>query len=383
MKQSVSLTTTLKNFQTIPVWFDTSGPLNNVVISTRIRLARNLSKRHFPNRANPAERGRVFKEISEAIQKSSTLSHLEIYNLHGMDKILQQYFVEERMISPDMLRSDGDRGVACDKNRHVNIMINEEDHIRFQCLSSGFLPHETWQTINKIDDEIGQKVVYAFDERKGFLTSCPTNSGTGLRVSFLMHLPGLVLTKAIDPVLLGASQMGISTRGFFGEHSEVVGNFFQMSNQATMGAHEKEFLESTIKTISEVNKHELAAREKLMEDALLQLEDKVYRAYGLLQFARTLSISEFLNLSSAIRLGIELKIFNELTIDELNRITMIIMPAHLQLYKNTFFENESEISVSRASTVKELLLNRESIFEPITTKLIKKRKSSATHKKEQ
>ncbi len=166
------------------------------------------------------------------------------------------FLAEERVVSPDILSLDGERGVAYDSSRRINIMINEEDHIRMQCMDSGFKPEELWEIINDIDDLLGQKLHFAFDSKRGFLTCCPTNSGTGLRISFLMHLPGLVLTKAIDAVLQGASQMGISTRGFFGEHSEVLGNFFQLSNQATMGAHETEFIKNTQKIIKDVAAHE-------------------------------------------------------------------------------------------------------------------------------
>jgi protein arginine kinase len=178
-----------------------------------------------------------------------------------------------------------------------------------------------------------------------------------MRISFLLHLPGLVLTKAIDAVLQGASQMGISTRGFFGEHSEVVGNFFQLSNQATMGAHEEEFIASTQKIILDVIGHERNARTKIIKEANLEISDKINRAYGILLHAKTLSVMECLNLTSALRMGITCGLFTQLTIEELNRITLLSMPAHLQILRGVL-SDESAISVLRADLVRELLTKR-------------------------
>lgn len=341
----------------IPVWFNNSGPDSDVVISSRIRLARNLENHRFPMHATINERKQIFTEISESIKSESRFRNFEILNFSNLQKIEQQYFVEERLVSPDVLNIEGERGVAFDLNRNYNIMINEEDHIRMQCLDSGFKPQELWESINSTDDILGRKLKFAFDQRRGFLTCCPTNSGTGMRLSFLLHLPGLVLTKAIDAVLQGASQMGISTRGFFGEHSEVVGNLFQLSNQATMGAHEQEFISSTKKIITDVIGHERTARNKILKEANLEISDKVYRAYGILLYAKTLSVMEVLNLTSALRMGISCNLFNLLTIEDLNRITLMSMPAHLQMLRGVQ-SDDSAISVLRAVLVKELLTKR-------------------------
>ncbi|HEX3018818.1 MAG TPA: protein arginine kinase [Chitinispirillaceae bacterium] len=341
----------------LPAWFNNSGPDSDVVISSRIRLARNLVHRPFPYHASAAERKLVYSEVTDVLQNEAKLPDFEILDFNSLEKLQQQFFVEERVVSPDLMNFEGQRGVACDPTRRVNIMINEEDHLRIQGIDSGYQPEQLWDTLNKIDDVLGCKLRFAFDLRRGFLTCCPTNSGTGLRISFLMHLPGLVLTKAIDAVLQGASQMGISTRGFFGEHSEVVGNFFQLSNQATMGAHEDEFLSATQKIICEVIKHEREARSKLLNEAALELTDKVYRAYGILLHARTLSVAECLNLTSALRLGINTGLFDVITIEELNRITLLSMPAHLQIFRKKDL-NDTEISVARADLVRELLTKR-------------------------
>lgn len=341
----------------LPAWFNNSGPDSDVVISSRIRLARNLVHRTFPYHASADERKLVYNEVTGILNSETMLPHFEVVDFCRLEKLEQQFFVEKRVASPDLMNMEGQRGVALDPTQRINIMINEEDHLRIQGLDTGYQPEILWEMLNKLDDTLGRKLRFAFDLRRGFLTSCPTNSGTGLRISFLMHLPGLVLTKAIDAVLQGASQMGISTRGFFGEHSEVVGNFFQLSNQATMGAHESEFLSATGKIICEVIKHEREARERLCNEARLEITDKIYRAYGILLHARTLSVEECLNLTSALRLGINIGIFETLTIEELNRITLLSMPAHLQIFckKNL---DETEISVTRAELVRELLTKR-------------------------
>jgi protein arginine kinase len=258
------------------------------------------------------------------------------------------------MASVDMLRAEGERGVACELSGKLSVMINEEDHLRIQGMDAGFRTFDLWEAANKVDDGVGKGLKYAYSERLGFLTACPTNSGTGLRVSYLMHLPGLVLTKSVDQVLLGASQMGISTRGFFGEYSDVVGNFFQLSNQATMGASEAEFIEYTSKAIKEIIGHERAARERLLRDALPEVSDKVCRACGILMSARLMGFAELLNLMSAVRFGIECGIYGGHSVDDINKIALICMPAHLQLYVNSKNSPYSELDVARADVVRDL-----------------------------
>ena len=317
----------------VPVWFDSSGPEGDVVVSTRIRLARNLAEHKFPGRAPAREKQKIFKEVSAAIEGASKLcGAFEVINFGQIGKLEQHILAEERVVSVDMLRGEGDRGVACDPSRRSCVMINEEDHLRIQGIDSGFRTFDLWELANAVDDALGKGLKYAYSERLGFLTACPTNAGTGLRISYLMHLPGLVLTKTIDQVLQGASQMGVATRGFFGEHSDVLGNFFQLSNQATLGASEAEFIESTSGVIKEIIGHERAARERLMNEAPLEVSDKVCRAYGILCNARMLSFGELLNLTSAIRLGIENGIYRYHTVDDINTFVMISMPAHLQVY---------------------------------------------------
>jgi len=334
----------------MPAWFGNNGPECGMVVSTRIRLARNLAEYKFPPHASTKDKQKIFKDVT-AVFKSGYYRDFVTINFGRLPKIEQYFLAEERRVSMDMLRGEGERGVVCDLAGRFSVMINEEDHLRIQGMDSGFHTADLWEVVNRFDDSIGKSLKYAYSDRLGFLTACPTNSGTGLRVSYLMHLPGLVLTKAIDPVLQGASQMGIATRGFFGEHSDVVGNFFQLSNQATMGASEAEFIESTSKTIKEIISHERSARERLLKDAKQEVSDKIWRAHGILSNARMLSVHELLNLTSAIRLGIDCEIYKDLTIDDINKIVMICMPAHLQVYMTDKGDYE-DLDTARADAVR-------------------------------
>lgn len=341
----------------LPVWFTNTGPDSDLVISTRVRLARNLSNHRFPYHANSKERHTIFTEIADVLRHKKEFSAFSLINCAVIPPLDQQLLLEKRLISPDLLTVEGDRGVAIENSRHTSIMINEEDHLRLHSFDSGFKAEEVWYRINLIDDLLGRYLSYAYEVRRGFLTSCPTNSGTGLRVSFLLHLPGLVLTKTIDSVLLGASQMGISTRSFFGEHSEVVGHLFQLSNQATLGACEDEFLQHTQKIIGEVVTHERTARDRILAEAKNELSDKIHRAWGILLHAHLMTMTEFLNLASAIRMGIDVGIFKEITIEQLNLLTLMIMPAHLQKRVNRKL-SETQQCRKRADIIREALSSR-------------------------
>ena len=335
----------------LPGWFTGEGPDADVVISTRIRLARNCTRFPFPQRASLFERKQAYEEVLAAFHQSPQFGGFECINLLGLEKTAQQFLMEERIISPELLGPDGDRGVLCDAARRICIMVNEEDHLRMQSLDSGCRALEMWKGLDAIDDALGMRLEYAYDNRRGFLTSCPTNAGTGLRVSFFMHLPGLILTKTIDQILHGASQLGVSTRGFSGENSSVAGSFFQLSNIAAMGASETEFLETTSRVIRKTAESERTARRRILDDARPELMDKINRAFGILTHASLLDVDEFLNLSSAIRLGIECNLFNPLTVPQLNGLTLAIMPAHLQTRFKRQMTGE-ELRPARAEVVR-------------------------------
>jgi protein arginine kinase len=337
----------------IPPWFDGGGPDGDVVISTRIRLARNLSGHRFPAYASIAEKEEIFDKAAESFRGSGSsrrkpVCEFEVINVGRIGKLEQHFLVEERVASISLIKGEGSRGVARDSEGKLSVMINEEDHLRIQGMDSGFRPQELWDMASKADDSIGKALKYAYSPRLGFLTACPTNSGTGLRVSCLAHLPGLVLTKTVDQVLQGASQMGVSTRGFLGEHSDILGNIFQLSNRAAMGLSEAEFIDSTCGTIREIINHERAARERLVKEAKLEISDKISRALGILRNAQMLGFAELLNLTSALRLGISCGLYDGYGVDDLNKIVMLGMPAHLQIYISGLDGAPSDLDIVRA-----------------------------------
>lgn len=210
-------------------------------------------------------------------------------------------------------------------------MVNEEDHLRLQALKSGFNLSRAYAEIERLDTDMGRRLAFAFHPQFGYLTSCPTNAGTGLRASVLVHLPGLVLTKEIAKVLQGLSQVGLTFRGLYGEGSEVVGNFFQLSNQTTLGKSEEELLDQLGKIVQQVVEYEEEARRILQRDAPIVMADKVWRAYGLLRYARSLSFDETMNLLSGVRLGVGLSLIEGVSIYTLNKLLIFTQPGHLVL----------------------------------------------------
>ena len=340
-----------KRKRLMPPWFDGGGPDGDVAISTRIRLARNLAGHRFPSHASIAEKEEIFDKAAASLRGPSRrkpVYEFEVINVGRIGKLEQHFLVEERVASISLIKGEGPRGVARDGGGKLSVMINEEDHLRIQGMDSGFRPDEVWEAVSKADDSIGGVLKYAYSPRFGFLTACPTNSGTGLRVSCLAHLPGLVLTKTVDQVLQGASQMGVSTRGFLGEHSDILGNIFQLSNRAAMGLSEEEFIESTSGTIREIINHERAARERLVKEAKLEVCDKISRALGILRNAQMLGFAELLNLTSALRLGISCGLYGGYSVDDINKIVMLGMPAHLQVYISGLKDAPDDLDIVRA-----------------------------------
>jgi protein arginine kinase len=233
-------------------------------------------------------------------------------------------------------------------------MINEEDHLRLQAMQSGLQLRDTWRIIDRIDDDMSDNLDYAFSEQYGYLTACPTNVGTGLRASVLIHLPALVLTKEIDKVIKGISQVGLTVRGFYGEGTEVIGNLFQISNQTTLGRTEEDIVDNIERCTRQIINYEEEARRTLLADARPQTEDKIWRAYGILANARVLSSHELMSLVSAVRLGASLSIIKSISIATLNNLLMLMQPAHLQKFSGKMMD-ANERDERRAELVRERL----------------------------
>jgi protein arginine kinase len=311
-------------------WLNGEGPDSSVVLSSRIRLARNIAEFSFPPAASTDAREKLIDLMETAVKRLPGLKQGGFYRSQDIESLDQMFLAERHLISPQFMRDGIGRGLVIDPKERVSIMLNEEDHIRLQVLSSGMSLYDCWEYANKIDNDLGKVLQFDFDSDFGYLTSCPTNVGTGLRASLLIHLPGLVLTREIDNVIGRISKVGLMVRGFYGEGTDVLGNLFQISNQTTLGRTEEEIIDSLAKISKQIIEYEKGAQETLMKDAPEQIEDKVWRSYGILTNARVLTSNEVMNLLSAMRLGLSLGLIDKCDYKMLNELLIITQPAHLQ-----------------------------------------------------
>jgi protein arginine kinase len=343
-------------------WLEPEGEDFEIVLSTRVRLARNLQGFPFAVRAETEDRARVLDRVSEVMDSGEILDSPGIWKMTDLDAGQRALLRERHLVSRELTGSDGEApegaALALDGRSSLGMMINEEDHLRLQTLRNGLQLEGAWREVDALDDRIGARVPYAFHHDFGFLTSCPTNVGTGLRASVLVHLPGLVLTKEIQKVLEGISQVGLTYRGLYGEGSEVVGNFFQVSNQTTLGKSEEDLVDHLGKIVGQVIQYEKRARSVLLREASSVLEDKVGRAYGILRHARQLPLDEMMNLMSGVRLGLTLKLLKTPRVETLNRIMISTQQAHLEEAAGRSLD-EADANQLRASRVREALASDE------------------------
>jgi protein arginine kinase len=315
-------------------WLRADGPHADIVLSTRIRLARNLRGFRFAIRARDEDRREVLRLAREAANRADGLRGGRTLVVGDLRPAERQLLLERHMVSRELVGGDGDppshAALLMGAGDALSVMVNEEDHLRLQHILGGFRLRDAWRAVEALDDQLGSGLPYAFHPEFGYLASCPTNVGTGLRASVLMHLPGLVLTQEIGKVLQGISQVGLTFRGLYGEGSEVVGNFFQISNQTTLGKSEEDLIDHLQRIVQQVVQYEAQARNILLRDAPTVIEDKVWRAYGLLRHARSTSFEEVMNLLSGVRLGVGLKLIPGLSVYTLNRIMIYTQSAHLE-----------------------------------------------------
>lgn len=311
-------------------WMRGSGPDSDVVISSRIRLARNLADYPFITRASPQDRIEIERTFRDAITRLGDKLHptwVDVAKLAGLDR---QFLVERQLISREHADSEGARGVAIDENEQFSLMINEEDHLRIQVLKSGFDLQGAWEKINAIDDLIESQVTYAFHERLGYLTACPTNVGTGMRVSVMLHLPALVITRQIDKLFRSLQKISLAVRGLYGEGSQAMGDFYQISNQITLGRSEVDLVKQVGEVVPSILEYERKARDYLIKESKQNLHDRVSRAYGILRTAQTISSEETMHLLSSVRMGVNLGLIPEVGMPVLNQLFIHTQPAHLQ-----------------------------------------------------
>ena len=339
-------------------WLEASGPGSHLVLSTRIRLARNLAASRFARRMSRAEQEAVLAEVQRAASATTSLGEAVTLRVDALEPVDRRLLLERHLISRELAdlerQTEGRHPGALMLQASSAVMVNEEDHLRLQSLESGVDLARAWSHVKAVDTELGQRLAFAFHPEFGYLTSCPTNVGTGLRASVLIHLPGLVLTKEINKTLHSLTRLGLTYRGLYGEGSEVVGNFFQLSNQTTLGKSEEELLDHLGKIVQHVMAVEERARQLLLRDATSVLEDKVWRAFGLLRYARSLSFEETMNLLSGVRLGVSLGLISNVGMYTLNKLLVFTQPAHLSVVAGLELSEEA-MPIRRAEYVRRTL----------------------------
>ena len=310
-------------------WLSGTGPESDIVMSTRIRLARNLRDFPFLTRIDEARKTALERRLSQVLQDEG-LGVTHYQNLEEATPIDRQCLVERHLISKDHAAGRGDRGVALGARGALSVMVNEEDHLRVQVLRSGFQPDACWRRILELDRALEERVDFAFSPEFGYLTACPTNAGTGMRVSVMLHLPALVMTKQIEKVFQAVNKINLAVRGFYGEGTQALGDFYQISNQITLGQSEEDILKAATDHVPQIIKFERNWREKLLKENRAGLEDRVWRAFGMLERARLITSEETMDYLSAVRMGVNLGLIDRLPIGTVNELFILTQPAHLQ-----------------------------------------------------
>ncbi|OHB75729.1 MAG: protein arginine kinase [Planctomycetes bacterium RBG_16_59_8] len=335
-------------------WLKGTGPDSDVVLSTRLRLARNVQPFLFPSAAPVQEKARIESHIRERLERCKLPKDRWYAAVDRLPPLDRQFLVERHLISRDHANGTGARGILAGGKESFGIMINEEDHLRIQVMRSGFEMEDAWKELNAIDDALSAEIPYAFDSQFGFLTACPTNMGTGLRISIMLHLPALVFVKQVDKVLNSLTRVNYTARGLFGEGSEATGDFYQISNQISLGKSEGEMMTEIGNIIPQIINFERSWRKKLLNDDRRKLEDRVWRAVGILKNARLIHSEETMNLLSILRLGENLKIIDSIPIHVLNELFIFTQPSHLQKIENVELRPE-ERDALRADYIRKRL----------------------------
>ncbi|WP_100374415.1 protein arginine kinase [Bacillus sp. FJAT-45037] len=340
----------------ISPWMKKDGTDSDIVLSSRIRLARNLKEYKFPLLSTMEESNAVVKQVREALlaEENKSIGQLEMLLMDELKVNEKRVLVEKHLISPHLAEQSKHGAVMLSDDESVSLMVNEEDHLRIQYLFKGFQLTQGLEATSKLDDWVEERLTYAFDEKRGYLTSCPTNVGTGLRASVMMHLPALAMTRQLNKILPAINQLGLVVRGIYGEGSEALGNLFQVSNQLTLGKSEQGIVEDLRDVVMQLIQQERAAREVLMQSSKLQLEDRVYRSYGILSHSRVIESKEATQRLSDVRLGIDVGLLENVSANILNELMILTQPGFLQQYAGEVLSPEVR-DERRATLIRERL----------------------------
>jgi protein arginine kinase len=342
--------------QALSDWMKAEGPDSDIVISSRVRIARNLQSYPFPMLSTNPQSNEVLEKVSVVLDSEDfrSISNFSLLTLDELDELQKRVLVEKHLISPALANESRNGAVMLNDNESISIMVNEEDHLRIQCLRAGFQIKETWDLASRIDDIFESHLNYAFDEKRGFLTSCPTNVGTGIRASVMIHLPALVVTQQINRILSAITQVGLTVRGLYGEGSEASGNLFQISNQITLGQSEQEIIDNLYGVVRQIIEHEREAREKMRAETKAKLIDRVSRSFGIMSYAAIMDSKEAAQRLSDVRLGIDMGIIKNVPIQVMNELLVMTQPGFLQQYAGEKLAAE-ERDVRRAQLIREKL----------------------------
>ncbi|QQE78553.1 protein arginine kinase [Alicyclobacillus sp. SO9] len=337
-------------------WMKDGGPEDDIILTSRIRVARNLQELPFPILQTDTIANEVISSVEGALASNrfKDMGKFELWRGADIGALERQVLVEKHLISRELAEDAKHGAVALREDEMVSIMVNEEDHLRIQCILPGFQLEKGWNLASSVDDAFEESISYAFDDRLGYLTACPTNVGTGLRASVMMHLPGLVLSGQINRMLSAVSQVGLAVRGMYGEGSDSAGNLFQVSNQVTLGESEEEIIQNLSSVVQQLIDHERSARRTLMQENRNALEDRVCRSFGVLAYARQIDSKEALERCSDVRLGIDLGMISGVSEGILKELMVMTQPAFLQKYFNQEL-SPGERDIRRATLIRERL----------------------------
>ncbi len=330
--------------QQSPKWLDGTGRHSDIVISSRVRLARNLKDFSFPNRASDKALAQILAIIKDCYGQVDDLKDSIFLNINELSELDRQFLMERRLISSNFVNVERPCGLIIGKDELISIMINEEDHLRIQSIQSGLEIEKAWQLIHRIDDALTNELEFAYSDQFGYLTACPTNTGTGIRASVFISLSALAMTEKVDKIIHEIAPSEIAIRGFYGEGTDILGNIFQISNQLTLGRTEQSIINRSNNMIEQLVSLEQEARKQLLKNDSILVEDKIGRAIGVLKYAKMLNSVELVNFLSLLRMGRALKLIDQFDRKILNELLVLIQPAHLQkLYCKKLNSRERDI----------------------------------------
>ncbi|MCK9444814.1 MAG: protein arginine kinase [Tissierellaceae bacterium] len=339
-------------------WLGGVGKEEDVVVSTRLRLARNMANYKFPEFMTEEEGELVTSEVLNSVRDNAEDSLYRFYRIKDLSDIEKKVFVEEHLISPNLSERTANGSFLISNDEKSTIMINEEDHIRIQVLLPGLDFNHGWEVSSRLDDLLEKEIEYAYHEQFGYLTACPTNAGTGLRASAMLHLPCLAMTGHLNSIIEGLGKIGLTARGLYGEGSKVSGYLFQISNQTTLGETEEDIIKKLNKVVLQIVSRERSTRVFMLDKKHTEIEDKVFRSLGILNYSRIISSAEAMNHLSNIKLGCDLGLIDDINSKKIVSLMMDIQPASIQKSSNTSM-SEEERDVYRAQVIRNNLINME------------------------